>query len=57
MRFQLHNSLTLLNGLPMFICATCQEKVRQELNQAAVNYDAITPNYPNGWCWDWARRQ
>ena len=42
------NSLTLLNGLPMFICATCQEKVRQELNQAAVNYDAITPNYPNG---------
>jgi len=42
------NSLTLLNGLPMFICATCQEKVRQELNQAAVNYEAITPNYPNG---------
>jgi hypothetical protein len=41
-------SLTLLNGMPMFICATCQEKVRQELNQAAVNYEAITPNYPNG---------
>jgi hypothetical protein len=32
----------------MFICATCQEKVRHELNQAAVNYEAITPNYPNG---------
>jgi hypothetical protein len=41
-------SLTLLNGMPMFICATCQEKVRHELNQAAVNYEAITPNYPNG---------
>ena len=32
----------------MFICATCQDKVRHELNQAAVNYEAITPNYPNG---------
>jgi len=41
-------SLTLLNGMPMFICATCQDKVRHELNQAAVNYEAITPNYPNG---------
>jgi hypothetical protein len=41
-------SLTLMNGLPTFICAGCQEKVRHELNQAAENYDAITPNYPNG---------
>ncbi len=41
-------SLTLLNGLPMFICASCQEKVRHELNQAAVNYEAVMPNYPNG---------
>jgi hypothetical protein len=41
-------SLTLLNGMPMFICPTCQEKVRHELDQAAVNYEAITPNYPNG---------
>jgi hypothetical protein len=41
-------SLTLLNGMPMFICATCQDKVRHELNQKAVNYEAITPNYPNG---------
>jgi hypothetical protein len=41
-------SLTLMNGLPTFICAGCQEKVRHELNQAAVNYEAITPNYPNG---------
>jgi len=41
-------SLTLLNGMPMFICATCQDKVRHELNLAAVNYEAITPNYPNG---------
>jgi hypothetical protein len=42
------SSLTLINGLPAFICAGCQEKVRHELNQAAENYDAITPNYPNG---------
>jgi hypothetical protein len=41
-------SLTLMNGLPTFICAGCQEKVRHELNQAAEKYDAITPNYPNG---------
>ncbi len=41
-------ALTLMNGLPTFICAGCQEKVRHELNQAAVNYEAITPNYPNG---------
>jgi hypothetical protein len=41
-------SLTLMNGLPTFICAGCQETVRQELNMAAANYDAITPNYPNG---------
>jgi hypothetical protein len=41
-------ALTLMNGLPTFICAGCQEKVRHELDQAAVNYDAITPNYPNG---------
>jgi hypothetical protein len=41
-------SITLLNGTPMFICATCQEKVRHELNQAAERYEMITPNYPNG---------
>jgi hypothetical protein len=41
-------SLTLLNGMPMFICATCQEKVRHDLNQAAEKYEMITPNYPNG---------
>jgi hypothetical protein len=41
-------SLTLLNGMPMFICATCQEKVRHELNQAAEKYEMITPNHPNG---------
>lgn len=41
-------ALTMMNGLPTYICASCQEKVRLELNQAANNYDAITPNYPNG---------
>ncbi len=41
-------ALTLMNGLPTFICAGCQEKVRHELDQAAINYEAIVPNYPNG---------
>jgi hypothetical protein len=41
-------SLTLMDGLPTYICAGCQEKVGHELNQAAVNYEAIAPNYPNG---------
>jgi hypothetical protein len=41
-------ALTLLNGLPVFICPGCQEKVHHELDQAAINYDAIVPNYPNG---------
>lgn len=41
-------SLILMNGLPTYICAGCQEKVRQDLNLAATNYEAITPNYPNG---------
>ncbi len=41
-------ALTLMNGQPTFICAGCQDKVRHELNQASVNYEAITPNYPNG---------
>ena len=42
------SALTLMNGLPIFICPACQEKVHHELDQAAINYDAIVPNYPNG---------
>ena len=30
-------ALTLMNGLPTFICAGCQEKVRHELDLAAIN--------------------
>lgn len=41
-------ALTLMNGTPVYICAGCQEKVHHELDQAAINYDAIVPNYPNG---------
>jgi hypothetical protein len=37
-----------MNGTPVYICAGCQEKVHHELDQAAINYDAIVPNYPNG---------
>jgi hypothetical protein len=40
--------LTLLNGLAMYICAGCQERVRMEQDQAAMNYSALQPNYPNG---------
>jgi hypothetical protein len=41
-------ALTLLNGLPVYMCLGCQEKTRHELDQAAINYEAIVPNYPNG---------
>jgi hypothetical protein len=41
-------ALTLMNGVPIYICAGCQEKVHHELDQAAINYDAIVPNYTNG---------
>jgi hypothetical protein len=40
--------LTLMNGLPLYICAGCQDAVRQEQDQAATNYEALQPNYPNG---------
>ncbi|HEV3220910.1 MAG TPA: hypothetical protein VGZ48_14160 [Candidatus Acidoferrales bacterium] len=40
--------LTLLNGLAMYICPGCQESVRMEQDQAAMNYAAKQPNYPNG---------
>jgi len=40
--------LTLMDGLPSYVCAACQEKVRHDLNQAAEKYEMITPNYPNG---------
>lgn len=42
------SSLTLMNGLPSYICPSCQQKIQQELDQAAMNYQAIEPNYPNG---------
>lgn len=40
--------LILEDGVPVRICAGCQERVRQELNQSAANYDALDPNYVNG---------
>lgn len=40
--------LTLWNGMPSYICAGCQERVRQSLNQAAANYETLEPNYMNG---------
>jgi hypothetical protein len=40
--------MTLLNGLPMYICTGCQERARMEQDQAAMNYEALQTNYPNG---------
>ena len=42
------SALTLMNGLPIYICSGCQQKVHQGLDQAAMNYETIEPNYPNG---------
>lgn len=41
-------SMVLLNGIPSFICPSCQQKVHQELDQAAMQYETIVPNHPNG---------
>ena len=41
-------SLTLMNGLPSYVCPGCQQKIQQEMNQAGMNYEALEPNYPNG---------
>jgi hypothetical protein len=38
----------LLNCVPSYICSGCQQKIHQELDQAAMQYEAIEPNYPNG---------
>jgi len=40
--------LLLMNGLPVYYCSGCREKVRQEVDQVALQYEAIEPNYPNG---------
>jgi hypothetical protein len=42
------SELTLMNGLPSYICSGCQEAIRQESNQAAANYESLQANYPNG---------
>ena len=39
---------TLMNGVPSYICAGCQEKTRVESDQAAMTYEALEPNHPNG---------
>jgi hypothetical protein len=41
-------SLTLMSGLPAYICPSCQQKTSQDLDRAAMDYEAIEPNYPNG---------
>lgn len=42
------SSLTLMNGVPGYFCSSCQQKIHEELDRAAMDYEAIEPNYPNG---------
>lgn len=42
------SGLTLIDGMPGSICPGCQEKTRQQKEQAAMDYERIEPNYPNG---------
>src|SRR5215475_3899696 len=42
------SSLMLVNSVPSFVCSGCQERMRRDIAQAGVDYDAIVPNYPNG---------
>jgi hypothetical protein len=42
------HELTLLNGIPLYICPSCQQAVRQEQDKAAMDYESLQPNYPNG---------
>jgi hypothetical protein len=42
------SDLTLMDGLPIYICSGCQDAVRIEKNQAAANYESLQANYPNG---------
>ena len=37
-----------MNGLPFYTCSGCQDTIRQEQNQAVVNYELLQANYPNG---------
>ena len=41
-------SLTMMGNLPGYICSACQEKARQDLDRAAMDYEALEANYPNG---------
>lgn len=42
------SDLLLWNGMPAYVCAGCQERVRSEMDQAAANYEALEPNHVNG---------
>jgi hypothetical protein len=42
------SEMVLEDGVPMRICAGCQERVRQELNQAADKYELLEANHVNG---------
>jgi hypothetical protein len=42
------SELTLMNGIPTYICSSCQDMVRQEQNRAAADYDSLQADYPNG---------
>lgn len=42
------SGITMINKVPGYICSGCQEQQRQQMDQAAMNYEKIEPNHPNG---------
>jgi hypothetical protein len=42
------SGITMMNKVPGYICSRCQERQRQEMDQAAINYEKIEPNHANG---------
>lgn len=42
------SGITMINRVPGYICGSCQEQMRQQMDQAAMTYDKIEPNNPNG---------
>jgi hypothetical protein len=45
---QTTTDLILQNGLPVYRCLGCQERLRHELDKATMDYEALEPKYVNG---------
>lgn len=42
------NQITLLNEVPGYFCASCQQQIHQELDSAGIAYDQLETNLPGG---------